>query len=148
MRNWRGFTLLETMLATGVVVAGLVVAASLFSYTFTTNRTNQQRDTAILLLSSKMEEFRDAAVSQAQWQVGGGLNSSLPAPGHFDYISLDANGTAAVSTTDSSLPYLRLWQVSGTDTRMVTVIVFSNRSGSPRRRTELVRATMIASREF
>ena len=59
----RGFTLIETLITTAVLVSGLVAVASLFSYTVRTTLNNQERTTATLLLVDKMEELKSSRIT-------------------------------------------------------------------------------------
>jgi prepilin-type N-terminal cleavage/methylation domain-containing protein len=59
----RGFTLIETLITTAVLVSGLVAVAMLFSYTARTTLNNQERTTATLLLYDKMEELKSSKIT-------------------------------------------------------------------------------------
>ena len=58
----RGFTLIETLITTAILVSGLVAVALLFSYTARTTLNNQERTTAALLLYDKMEELKFSSI--------------------------------------------------------------------------------------
>ena len=119
MIRTRGFTLLETLISTSILSGALIAAASVFSFSIATNLTNQQRTVATLLLCSKIEQFRATALSDPLWTPGE----------YFDFASVGADGSLTTSPTNSALPYMRLWQVSGAVPRTVIVIVVANRAG-------------------
>lgn len=148
MRNSRGFTLIETLITTAVLVSGLCALVMLFWYSIGRNNMNQQQTTATLLLYEKMEQFKSTPLTNAMWTVGGGLNTTAPTNGYFEYADIAADGTLTTSAGDTTMDYLRLWQISGTNTRTLTVIVCVNRSGMTRDRFELARATTMVSNGF
>ena len=135
------------MIATGIMVAGLLAVASIFTYSARTNILNQQRTTANLLANSKLEELR-ATSPISNLIGGGGLNAANPTAYYFEYASLTTSGTLTVDTVTDTAPYLRLWQISGTNPRLITVAVFSQRSGVSGQRTELIRATTSLTNGF
>jgi prepilin-type N-terminal cleavage/methylation domain-containing protein len=143
-----GFTLIETLITTAILGLGLIAVASLFSYATGTNYTNGQRTSAMLLLYEKMETFRSTPITGSLWTAGGGLNTAAPVSGYFDYASISTSGAVTVDTTSTGAPYLRVWQVTGTNPRTVTVIVCAQRAGLTGQRMELARATTIASSRF
>ena len=61
----KGFTLIETLIPTLVLVTGLAAVAGLFSYAAQTNLQNRQRTAATVLLQGKLEELRNARVLPA-----------------------------------------------------------------------------------
>jgi prepilin-type N-terminal cleavage/methylation domain-containing protein len=144
----RGFTLLETVITTALLGTGLVAVAAIFSYSAAANITTMQRTTATVLLYEKMEQFKSVPLTDAIWATGGGLNARAPAPGYFDYVELDHSGGLITSTTDSSLSYIRMWQISGTVPRAVTVVVCAQKGGATGRSMELIRAAAITSNRF
>ena len=133
-----GFTLIETLVATALLVTASLSIATLFAYSVRTNILNQQRTTATLLAASKMEELRATIVDLSI--SGGGLDGSDPATDFWEYISISTDGTLRVDTTTTA-PYLRLWQIDGTNPRLVTVAVFAEQSRITGDPTELVRIT-------
>jgi type II secretory pathway pseudopilin PulG len=144
----RGFTLLETVFTTAILVTGLVAVAAVFTYSARANITSQQRTAATVLLYEKMEQFKSTSVSSPIWNAGGGLSPAAPAPGYFDYVEIDSSGGVTTSTTDSSLPYVRVWQITGGVPRRVTVAVYALRAGVSGRPLELIRAAAIAGNTF
>jgi type II secretory pathway pseudopilin PulG len=143
-----GFTLAETLIATAILVTGLVAVASLFSWSTAANHNNRQRTAATILLSDKMEQFKLEDLESGIWTAGGSLNPDNPAAGYWDYVTFGGDGTLTVDTGSTNAPYLRLWAISGSNPKTVTVIVYARRSGLTRQRMELIRATTMASRTF
>ncbi len=148
MRSNRGFTLIETLITTGILVTGLVAVASLFSWSAATNLMNQQRTASTSLVADKMEQFKAAGLTDAMWTAGGSLNAASPSTGYWDYVTIASDGTITSDTTSTTAPYLRIWAVSGTSPRTVTIIVYAQRAGLTRTRTEMIRATTMASGTF
>jgi Tfp pilus assembly protein PilV len=144
----RGFTLIEILISTGILLTGIVAVASVFAYTATANLDNQQRTIANTMLSEKIETFRATPLTSSIWTAGGSLTPDSKAHGYFDYLGITTDGTRVASDTDPWLPYLRIWQVSGVDPRIVTVIVYAQRAGVTRRRLELIRATAVVGSRF
>src|SRR5262245_60016191 len=121
----RGFTLLEALITTLILVFGLVSVAFLFTFSEQTNLANQERTAATILLQDKMEELSSAPWNSPAWNTGGSLDPSRPAPGFIDYISTD-------HTT-----FLRIWEIQGLSSRTATVVVYSLHSAQTRRLTEM-----------
>ena len=148
MRNNPGFTLIETLITTLVLVSGLVAIAAIFSYSASTSLNNQLRTAATALLYEKMEQFKSAPISDSVWVPGGSLNLAFPAGGYFDYVKLDDAGVLNSTTTDTSAPFIRVWQVSATVPRSVTIAVYALKAGMTRRGFELIRATTVVESTF
>jgi type II secretory pathway pseudopilin PulG len=144
----RGFTLLEIVLTTTLLATGLVAVAAIFSYSAQANIATQQRTTATVLLYEKMEQFKSAALTDPIWVAGGSLEPLAPAAGYFDYVEIDSSGGVSRSTTDLSLPYIRVWQITGTVPRRLTVAVYAKKAGIKVRPTELIRAASITGNSF
>lgn len=139
MSSKKGFTLIEAMIATACLVAGVVSVSSMFAYSVRTNFYTEQLTTAILLANAKSEEL--AAQELPSLPAGGGLDASSPTSDYSEYISVGASGAVTVSTSDSSLPFLRMWQITGTNPRLVTVAVVAQSSGMSGDPVELIRTT-------
>ena len=131
-----------------LLAIGLVAVAGIFSYSARANITTQQRTTATVLLHEKMEQFKSTPLTDSMWTAGGRLDPRAPASGYFEYLEIDSSGGVSISTTDSDLPYLRLWQITGTVPRSVTVAVYAQKSGLTGRPSELIRATAITGHSF
>lgn len=134
-RSSIGFTLVETIVATGILAVASGAIATLFISSVRTNFQNQQRTFADLLLSDKIEQLSTAPLTDPQWAAGD----------HVDYVSVSSDGIASSSFTDSSLKYLRSWQVSGAPLRTLTVVVYDNHSAVTGHPAELIRAVVAAA---
>jgi len=132
----RGYALIETLLATILLVSGIIHLATLFSFSEGIRFRNRQRTAAVLLVYNKMEELK-----QSVPQFGGGLDSVHPVPGYFDSIDIDLDGTVTVSHSTSQGGYLRMWQVQPSETPLVTIVVYA-RIGSSHS-LELARASAL-----
>lgn len=135
----RGFTLIETLVATGILVSGLVAVAYLFTFSIRTNMMTEQQTSATLLLSNKMEELRGTSFSSLT--VGGGLDASSPTTSYWDYVSISTSGAITSDTSTTDATYLRLWQVAGTNTKVVSVVVYTQNAGIGMQQMELARAS-------
>jgi prepilin-type N-terminal cleavage/methylation domain-containing protein len=115
----RGFTLIEVLIAAGVMACGLVAAACLFSYAIRANAFNRQTAVATTLVYEKMEEFRSHPTTAPIW--------------------INAAGSETVVVAGEA--FVRSWKISGSTSRTVTVTVST---GS----RPLIRATTIVSPVF
>jgi prepilin-type N-terminal cleavage/methylation domain-containing protein len=115
----RGFTLIEALVTAAIVACGLVAAASIFSFAIRANVSNRQMSAATALLYDKMEELK--------W-------ATTPADG-ADVVTQDGN-------------YIRVWHVSATVPRSITVIVSAQSNPLTHQQTELIQATTLISPEF
>ena len=97
----RGFTLLEILITSFILTTGLVSAAWTFAYAAATNRTNQQRTVATLLLQEKLEQMKNKRGDGPAW-----------IPGEY---------------SEYSGAYLRRWTITGDELKTLTVIVDSQR---------------------
>src|SRR5213082_3466033 len=86
-----GFTLIETVIATAILVAASVTVASLFVSSIRTNLDNRNRTIADLLLSDKIEELSVTPPSSSQWTAGD----------YLEYVAVDAEGLPIISATDN-----------------------------------------------
>ena len=118
VRSTRGFTLLETLIPTAVLVFSLSALALMFTYTARVNMETRQRTTAAFLLNDKLEEFRFAPLTDQIWRPGS----------YVDY--------PIVANTS----YVREWVISNTTPRSVTLSVLRLNT-----KTELVRAAIAVS---
>jgi type II secretory pathway pseudopilin PulG len=125
MNHNRGFTLTETLVASGILVGGLVAVASVFSYAVQTTIHNRRMVAATALLYDKMEEFRSTSLADPIWEQSSGSDEA-----------------------GSDGGYTRVWQVGMTVPRSVTVIVYGPINPMTHRRAELIRATTLAAPVF
>jgi hypothetical protein len=134
MERYRGSALIETLIASFILVSGLVSVASMFSVTRGVSLRNQQRATATLLLYEKMEQLRGT-----NSPFGGSLDPQHPESGFMDYVRIASDGRPLTSSDDPGRAYLRVWQAQDFENPTLTIAVFGRiGSGLP---TELVRAT-------
>jgi prepilin-type N-terminal cleavage/methylation domain-containing protein len=122
----RGFTLIEVLIAAGVLACGLAAVAALFSFVIRTNVSNRQMAIATSLLYDKMEEYRAAAFNDPIWTTMSGTE------------------TVVVKGT----PFIRTWQIDSSVPRSVTVTVYAAYNALTQRQTELIRATTLVSPNF
>ena len=122
----RGFTLLETLITTAILVFGLAAIGLIFSYTARTNINTQQRTTATLLAYEKLEELRSTSITGGIWIPGS----------YTDYRRV------------SETAYMRQWQITNTTPRRITIAVFATAAGLTGRRMELIRAATVVGDTF
>jgi len=127
------------MVATGILATALVSVAAIFAYSARTTMLNEQRTTGILLATSKMEDLRSTS-SISDLTIGGSIATSSLENTYFDYVTITSTGAVVTSTTAGNNPYLRAWQISGTNPRQITVAVFAMRGGITDEQVELIRA--------
>ncbi len=133
MANRRGFTLIETLITSLVLVTGLAAVAGLFSYGAQANSQNRQRTAATTLLYSKMEALRNAR--------------TLAEGQEAEYLSIQADGKV-VHTGSNNGAYLRVSTIESGIPQRVTVIVYARQSSRGNSYRELARATTLAGRRF
>jgi Tfp pilus assembly protein PilV len=116
-----GFTLIETLMTTLILVTGLAAVAAAFSYGVETGMRVRQQTMAFALLTSKLEELKAQATL--------------------------ASGRYAESIGDPPM-YQRTWEVSDEVPNRVTVIVFGRLPGSANTFWELARASTFVGPGF
>jgi Tfp pilus assembly protein PilV len=119
MKSKRGAALVETLVASVILVSGVVAVASIFSFTTGATFRNRQTITATMLLYDKMEQLR---------------TMDSPAGGSLD----PANPVADFSDNPGG-GFLRVWQIQDSGTPTITIAVFA--SIGPATPQELARAT-------
>ena len=139
MSNDRGFTLIEAMIAAACLFVGVVTVSGMFAYATRTNVYTEQFTTGVLLANAKTEDLGSLGIPDLP--SGGGLDPGSPTTGHFDYVSVASDGTMTSSTSDSTLRFLRMWQISGTNPKLITVSVYAQSSGVSGEPVELTRVT-------
>ncbi len=142
----RGFTLIETMVATSILLTGLVAVAYLFTYSIQTNMTTKQQTSATLLLTNKMEILRETPFLGLT--NGGSVNIAAPVTHYWDYVTLSTSGAITSDTGSTHAPYRRLWQVSGTRTKFLSVVVYAQQLGIGGQLIELARASSAVTSGF
>jgi prepilin-type N-terminal cleavage/methylation domain-containing protein len=122
----RGFTLIEVLVAAGVLACGLVGVAAIFSYSIRVNTTNREMAIATALAYDKMEELRAVPFNDPLW-----TNTAVS-----ETVVADHQSFTRLCQFDSSIP------------RTVTIIIYSNVDSLRRRQTELIRLTTLISPVF
>jgi prepilin-type N-terminal cleavage/methylation domain-containing protein len=137
----RGFTLLEMMVATAILLVGAVGVLSLFGYSVMQSSTQGDRVTRTTeYAQDKMEQlmalsFSDTTMDVTQYPpvagtccglaAGGSVDPSSLATGYVDYIS----GTDEMPhSTSTGAVYIRMWKIvndanSPTQIKTITVMV-------------------------
>jgi Tfp pilus assembly protein PilV len=127
-----GFTLIEGLITTLILVTGLVAVAGVFSYS--SLRTSQvlQEAAAIAMMSARMEELKAA-------------EEILPGS-YSEFLMLMPDGTAILAEPGTAT-YRRTWEIAGEMPRRITVIVYGKPVGPAAPFRELARAaTQVGSR--
>ena len=106
----------------------------------------QRQTSATLLLHNKMEELR--AIGFSSLTPGGSLDPDNPVTHYWDYVSITTSGTITSDTWTTHAPFLRLWQISGTNAKLISVIVYAENAGMEEERWELARATTLRAPRF
>jgi len=136
------------MIATVVLVIGLVAVALIFPYAVRSNTSSRQTTTATMIVADKMEALRALPLTAPALAAGGGLNPASPVNGYHDYVTVAPNGVMTVSATPSPSAYLRLWQISGTNPKTITIVMYAMRHGLSGRPTEVTRSSTIVTDTF
>lgn len=118
--------MIEVLITAGIVVCGLVAAASVFSFVIRASAANKQAAVAATLLYEKMEELESAPLTDAAW----------------------ANATGSETVTRASENYLRTWRVGDGIPRVVTVVIYAKRNSWTGRQVEVIRASTLVSPTF
>ena len=118
-----GFTLIETLIATLILVTGLVAVAGVFFYGARTSAQVRRQTAATALLYTKMEELK------AERDL---------IPGKYgDVLTVLPEGS-----------YMRSWEVTDEMPRRITVIVYGKAATRGSQYLELARATTLVGQEF
>jgi Tfp pilus assembly protein PilV len=115
----RGFTLIEALITAAIVACGLVAIASIFSFAIRANISNRQMAVATALAYDKMEELK--------------------------WATSPSGGTDQVALDDK---YLRVWQITPGDPRILTVTVYAASNPLTHRQRELIQATTLLTPSF
>jgi prepilin-type N-terminal cleavage/methylation domain-containing protein len=145
MAKARGFTLIETVIATGILAVGSLAVASLFISTVEANVNNGRTTIAGILLSDKIERLAVIPFSDNRSASGGSVRGDALVTGYFDYAGIGPNNAIVRSDSDETLPYLRLWEISESVTKSLTVVVLANPKREGKRPMELARTTTVIS---
>ena len=151
MRCNRGFTLIETLIATAILVPGLVAVALIFPRVIKSNVSSKQTSAATMVIADKMEWLRALPIDDAALTAGGGLNPASPVTSYYDYVVVAADGTMTATATiptgasKALNAYMRLWQISGTNPKTITVLIQALNGGGSGNRREAIRSSTIVT---
>ena len=130
LRN--GFTLIEALITTVVLVTGLAAVAGVFSYSSISSLRTRQHTKALTLLSTKMEELRVDVDSS---------------PGRYsEYLEVQPDGVVVHGSPGAT--FIRDWEVTAERPSRITVVVYGRPPGRKGRYFELARATTKRGRTF
>ena len=102
-----GFTLIEALITTVILVTGLTALAGAFSYSSLHTLRIQQQTAALALLSSKLEELK--------------VEAQLTPGQHSEYLQIAADGAIVVGGPGSG--YKRTWEITAEMPSRITVII-------------------------
>lgn len=129
----RGFTLIEALITTVILVTGLTAVASAFSYSSLSNLRIRQQTAAVALVSTKMEALKVAP--------------KLIQGRYSEYFYIGPDG--AVMAVDSvNAPYRQTWEINAEVPSRTTVIIYGRQSGRKTTYVELARATTVIGTRF
>ena len=126
MTERNGFTLIEGLITTLILVTALAAVAGVFSYSSLRSSQVLQETAAIALISAKMEDLKAAE------QIFPGRYS--------EYLVLMPNGAVVVAEAGSAT-WQRTWEISSDIPHTITVIVYGRSIGRSGPFRELARAT-------
>ena len=133
MKERDGFTLIEALVTTLVLVTGLAAVAAAFSYSSITASRVVMETAAIALVSGKMEDLKMAP--------------QLTPGSHSEYLNV-ADGGDIVSSESGTARYLRTWQITSGMPAQITVVVYGRSPGRRDQLRELARARTLAAGRF
>src|SRR5215475_2961235 len=105
-----GFTLVETVIATAILIVASTAVASLFTTSLRINLNNRDHTAAELILSDKVEQLSVLPLTSSQWATGS----------YTEYVSVSDDGSLITSAGDSTLRFSRTWQISATQPKTLT----------------------------
>ena len=121
MTHRNGFTLIEALITTVILVTGLTAVAGAFSYSSVVTSRVLQETVALALITDKMEDLK------------------LPQE--------VASGRYSEDLVVGAATYLRTWEITSDTPARITVIVYGRAPGRPDSFRELARvSTLVGSR--
>ena len=129
----KGFTLIEALITTLVLVTGLVAVAGAFSYSSLTTLRIVQETTALAMVSAKVEALK----------VADTLN-----PGSYSETLRVLPDGSIVLCEASAATYLRAWQISGESLKQITVTVYARPPGKNAPFRQLASVTALSGERF
>jgi Tfp pilus assembly protein PilV len=138
-----GLTLVETLIAIVVLMAGLLSLAQVLAYTVIASKTHgRDAATTTSLAQGKMEELTGLRFTDTTTNItvnspypatgkgltaGGSVPPTAPVTGYVDYLNLAGNRT----TVSKDIAFTRQWQITNDGTglmKTITVVATSNKS--------------------
>jgi len=116
-----GFTFIETLVATLILVIGLLGCAGMFGYATATLYKAERESLAALLVTDKIEALRASVAANVSAE--GGLTPE-PEAQHSEFLASRAGHTRLVLSPDDA-SFLRVWRADGTATVRLQVAVYS-----------------------
>jgi type II secretory pathway pseudopilin PulG len=105
----RGFSLIETVVAAGIVAGAFAALAQMFALSIAHNNSARNGSAAMVLAGQKVEQLRGLTWGVDLYE-GGALGSSLA--GFADYVDQAGNILGAGGTMPPGTVYLRRWSVA------------------------------------
>jgi prepilin-type N-terminal cleavage/methylation domain-containing protein len=102
--NAKGFSLLEVLVAIGLIAGALSALAQLLAISVHANIGAETATTAVILAAQKMEQLRGEATAVV---VGGSLQADTA--GFVDF--LDAGGRPVAGAGDAGVSFVRRWAI-------------------------------------
>jgi len=132
-----GFTLVETALASVIMLVGLLTVAQLFVLAALYNQSSKQTTLAASLAHRKIEQLLAVPLNSALIAYGGSLGASNTTAGYFENYYVDpTTKQVSVATTGQTVSYTVTWLVQTdngspamTGLRRITVRAEATRAG-------------------
>jgi type II secretory pathway pseudopilin PulG len=105
----RGFSLIETVVAAGIVAGAFAALAQVFALSIAHNVAARNGSTAMLLAAQKMEQLR-GLIPGIDLNEGGTLGSSVA--GFADYLDQAGNILGVDGSVPPGTVYVRRWSVA------------------------------------
>jgi Tfp pilus assembly protein PilV len=128
----RGFSLIELMIASLVLIVGLAAVATMISYSLTSNLITKNETLALSLAERELERLKSLSIDNALLAAGG---STVASNGKISYSgSPVANYSSAVTVTDAyqvgkSANFDVRWNVTDIATNIKKITIASVRTG-------------------
>ncbi len=133
-RSEAGFTLIETLIASLVLMFGLLSVASLLTYAVATNYENKMDAIGTSLAIRKMEHLRAQSASSL---ADGGC--PLDSGGNIDYAQAAAVGYSETSTSFNNVTFNLRWNVNTSNGLRKIVVAARRTSGTKRYMSNILR---------
>jgi len=103
-KRQRGFTLVETLVAIGVLTVGLMSVAALMSQMVHTSSNSRYMSTAALLCSEKLEDLNHYSARTPPASIAAGGSLAADVVGYFDDVQIStSNGVISETTTEGGV---------------------------------------------